>query len=76
MLQMTTKKLEEILAKERKNAHKDGMFGIDECKKAIKGQMKYFKQTLEEVYVELVKRALTEFGFNTYMIVACEQLME
>ena len=76
MLKMTTKQLEEILVKERKNAHEDGMFGIAECKKSIKWQMETFKQTLEEVYVELVRRALTEWGFNTYMIVACERLME
>lgn len=79
-LQITITRLENVLKEERKQVAKgkliDGAFGINACKESIKWKVEYCKQTLEEVYVELIKRALTEFGFNTLMIVACELMIE
>lgn len=81
-MRKTLTQLEAELVKERKNASKNGMFGLDECKKSIKFWLemskKYDKKplTLEKYYTELIYRGLTEVGFNITMIVACEQMIE
>ena len=59
-----------------KGKYQEGMFGIKECKKAIKWDVDYFKKPLEKTYAELVARGLNEVGFNTNMIVACELMMK
>lgn len=73
---MTLTQLEALLVKERKNAHKEGMFGLDECRKSIEDKMKYSGKSLFEIYTELIKRAMTDIFFNLTMIVACEQMIE
>ena len=80
MLRMNIEKLEKILKDERKQVEKgrllDGAFGIKACRESIEWQMSIFKKSLEEIYCDLIKRALTEFGFNTLMIIACEMMIE
>lgn len=75
-MKRTLTQLEAVLVKERKEAQRSGAYGLDECKKEIKWQLEYSKTTLEDLYVQYIKRGLTETLFNTYMIIACEQLME
>lgn len=72
----TLDNLVKILQDERKSAYRGGMYGIDACKESIKFQMKLFHKNLDQMYIELIGRGLTERLFNTYMIVACEELME
>lgn len=77
----TVKQLNDILEKERKMIAKgqlrSGAFGIEECKKSIKFKLEMAKgtKTLNDIYYELVIRGLKEFGFNTTMIIACEEMM-
>lgn len=74
----TLTQLEEILVKERKidPSCLRGAFGLESCKESIRWQMENFNKTLEQVYFELIERGLTDIFFNTYMIVACEQMLK
>lgn len=67
--------LEEIRKARKKGKYETGMFGFAECKKSIKWKADYFKKDFHQIYTELITRGLTEPGFNTFMIVACEELM-
>ena len=69
------KDLNKIRLGAKKGKYQTGMFGIQECKKAIEWQRRFNNKSLEEQYGEYVKRALIEALFNEIMIVACEQLM-
>ena len=76
----TITELEKELAHIRKGREKGkwelGDFGFKACKESIKFHC-YINnnQPLQEQYAELIKRGLLEIGFNTNMIVACEELM-
>lgn len=72
----TIAKLEEQLKKDRLNASKEGKYGLSACKDSIRWEIKNQNKTIDEIYVELVNRALTDAFFNTNMIVACEQMIE
>ena len=79
---MTLNKLNEVVEKDREMVKQgklqDGAFGIKECRKSIEWKLKMAqgKKTLQDIYGELVVRGLNEWGFNTLMIVACEQMIE
>ena len=72
--------LNKILDNERKMVAEgklqDGIFGIKECKKSIQWKLENTNKNLEEIYGYLIIRGLTENGFNTLMIIACEQMIE
>lgn len=68
--------LESIRIERTKGKYEDGMFGFKECKESIKWNQKYLHKSLQHQYAEFVSRALTEIGFNIFMIVACEELMD
>lgn len=70
------KELKEIRKSASKGNLQNGLFGIKSCKESIKWHCEFEKKSLQELYGELVMRALTELGFNTTMIVACEEMME
>ena len=65
------------LRKERaKGKYENGMFGITACKESIIWKINYTHKDIQDIYAELVQRALsTEWGFNELMIIACEELM-
>ena len=67
--------LKEIRKGRAKGKYETGMFGFAECKKSIKWDKDYFHKDFHQLYTELITRGLTEAGFNTFMIVACEELM-
>ena len=69
------KELKSIRADRMKGKYESGLFGFKACKESIKWDMEYHNLTIQQVYGECVKRALTEIGFNTFMIVACEEMM-
>ena len=70
------KELQQIRKGREKGKFEDGDFGFRECKESIKFHCYiHDNQPYEDYYVELITRGLTEFGFNTFMIVACEELM-
>lgn len=69
------KELKEIRKARIKGKYETGTFGFKACKESIKWDVKFLHKTLETIYVELINRAFTEIGFNTFMIVACEELM-
>lgn len=68
--------LKEIRKQRAKGKFENGDFGFRECKESIKFHC-YINnnQSYEDYYPELIVRGLTENGFNTFMIVACEELM-
>lgn len=72
----TLTKLEETLKTERVIAPNSGMYGLDACKNSIRFHVEVLHESLEEIYLNLIKQAMTDVCFNTYMIVACEQMME
>ena len=70
------KELAHIRKGRAKGMYENGTFGVKACKESIRFHC-YINnnQPLKEYYVELIVRGLTELGFNTNMIVACEELM-
>lgn len=70
------KELAQIRKDRKKGKYEDGTFGFRACKSSIRWNEKFLHRTLEEQYAEFIKRGLYEFGFNTFMIVACEECME
>lgn len=73
----TVERLSQILDEDRKavakGEHIEGLFDVKGCRHSIEWSLQY--KSLEEIYLNLVNKALTEQGFNTLMIIACEQML-
>lgn len=70
------KELKEIRKGRKTGKYENGLFGIKACKESIKWDIENQNKTIQQIYAELISRALTEIGFNTNMIIACEEMME
>ena len=75
-LTLLERKLKKIRNARKTGKYENGLFGFKACKESIKFKLKTTGKNLNEIYGELVNRGLTEIGFNIFMIVACEEMME
>lgn len=74
------KTLQQILEKEKKHRHADGIFGINACKEAIESTLRIDNKyggnkTLYTILEEYVKRANEDIFFNSAMVLACWELI-
>ena len=67
--------LEQIINKERTYRNETGLFGLDECKKAIQQEMKLFNKSLYQLLEEYVEKANNDIFFNKAMVLACWELI-
>lgn len=72
---MEKRTLEEIIKREQKMRHEDGIFGINECKKAIKFDQEVLHKSLFQQLEDFYKRANEDIFFNRAMILACWELI-
>lgn len=70
------RELSQIRKERKQGKYEDGFFGFKACKKSIKWNEEHLHQSLAQQYSQLISRGIYELGFNTFMIVACEELME
>lgn len=75
-IETLAKELKEIRKGRKNGKYETGLFGIRACKESIKWKKASMGHSYQEQYAEYTKRALIEIGFNTNMIIACEELME
>ena len=69
-----TMTLEQIIAREKKLRHEDGMFGIKECKKSILWYVEH-GDNLFNLLGKYVERANNDMFFNKQMVLACWELI-
>lgn len=69
------KTLKQIIESEKKNRIEKGAFGIQECKEAIRFEIKHTNKSLYQLLEKYVKRANEDMFFNKQMVLACWEMI-